>query len=75
MCLFVIKWDKANVITSDLKLFVEISNIFMRHKSPIINLYFRDLCGIYLELKEWCKNSEDYISSLATRTRSKFKEY
>lgn len=70
-----IEWDRATVITSYLKHFVEVANVFTRFKSPTANLYFHELCGVYLQLNEWCKNPDDYISPLAFKMRSKFEEY
>ncbi|KAM6547019.1 hypothetical protein CsatB_027755 [Cannabis sativa] len=75
MCPTDVEWDRATIITSFLKFFVEITNVFMRNKSPTANLYFPDLCDVYLQLNEWCKNSDDYISSLAATMRTKFEEY
>lgn len=75
MCPSDVEWDRANVINGYLKFFVEITNGFMRNKLPTANLYFSDLCDIYLQLNDWCKNSDDYIGSLAARMRSKFEEY
>lgn len=71
----VVEWDRVNAITSYLKFFVEITNAFMRNKLPTANLYFPDLCDVYLQLNDWCKNLDDFISSLAARMRSKFEEY
>ncbi|KAL6144248.1 hypothetical protein ACLB2K_054943 [Fragaria x ananassa] len=70
-----IEWDRATVITSYLKHFVEMINAFTRFKSPTANLYFHEICSLYEQLKEWCKNPDDYISSLAFKMRSKFEEY
>lgn len=70
-----IEWDRATVITNYLKHYVEVANVFTRFKSPTANLYFHELCGVYLQLNEWCKNPDDYISPLAFKMRSKFEEY
>ena len=75
ICLSDVEWDRANVITSYLKFFVEITNVLTRHKSPTANLYFPDLCDVYLQLNKWYKDSDDLISSFAARMRSKFEEY
>ncbi|KAL6217976.1 hypothetical protein ACLB2K_011193 [Fragaria x ananassa] len=75
MCPSDIEWDRATVITTYLKHFVEMTNAFTRFKSPTANLYFHEICSLYEQLKEWCKNPDDYISSLAFKMRSKFEEY
>lgn len=75
MCPSEVEWERASIINSFLKLFVEVTNVFTRHKSPTANLYFPEVCDVYLQLNEWCKNSDDYINSLALRLRSQFEEY
>lgn len=75
MCPSDVEWDRVNIITSYLKLFVGVTNVFTRFKSPTANLYFPELCEVYSQLNEWCKNADDYISSLALKMRSKFEEY
>ncbi|KAM1010700.1 hypothetical protein ACFX2C_046151 [Malus domestica] len=75
MCPSDIEWDRVSVITSYLKLFVEVTNSFTKFKSPTTNLYFPELCEVYSQLNEWCKNPDDYIRSLAFKMRSRFEEY
>lgn len=75
MCPSDVEWDRTNVISSFLKLFVEVANVFTRNKLATANVYFPEVCDVYLQLIEWCKNSDDYISSLASRMKSKFEEY
>ncbi|KAI9115799.1 hypothetical protein K1719_013468 [Acacia pycnantha] len=75
ICLSDVEWERATAITSYLKLFVEVTNVFTRSKYPTANIYFPELCDIKLRLIEWCKNSDEFISSIASRMRSKFDEY
>ncbi|KAK4275533.1 hypothetical protein QN277_018598 [Acacia crassicarpa] len=75
ICLSDVEWERATAITSYLKLFVEVTNVFTRSKYPTANIYFPELCDIKLQLIEWCKNSDEFISSIASRMRSKFDEY
>ncbi|XP_015973324.1 zinc finger BED domain-containing protein RICESLEEPER 1 [Arachis duranensis] len=70
-----VEWDRVSAITNYLKLFVEVTNVFTRSKYPTANIYFPELCDVKLHLIEWCNNSDEYISSLALRMRSKFDEY
>lgn len=72
-----IDWERASAVTSFLKLFVEVSNVFAGNKqqNPTANIYFPEICDIHLQLIEWCQNPDDYISSLASKMKSKFDEY
>jgi hypothetical protein len=70
-----IEWERLTAVTSYLKLFVEVLNIFTNRKYPTANIFFPELCDVKLHLIEWCKNSDVYISSLALKLRSKFDEY
>ncbi|KAJ7960694.1 Zinc finger BED domain-containing protein [Quillaja saponaria] len=69
------EWKRASTITSFLKLFVEVTNVFTRSKYPTANIYFPELCDINLQLSEWCKNSDDCVHSLVLKLRSTFDEY
>ncbi|XP_059663319.1 zinc finger BED domain-containing protein RICESLEEPER 1-like [Cornus florida] len=70
-----IEWERASVITSYLKLFIEVFNVFTGSRYPTANIYFPEICHIHLELIEWCQNSDVYISSLALKMKSKFDDY
>ncbi|KAL3502852.1 hypothetical protein ACH5RR_037301 [Cinchona calisaya] len=69
------EWDRASSISSFLKLFVEVSNVFAGNKYSTANIYFPEICDIHLQLIEWCQNSDDFISSLALKMKSRFDEY
>ncbi|CAK9176417.1 unnamed protein product [Ilex paraguariensis] len=75
MCPSNLEWDRASVITSFLKLFFEVSNVFAGSKQLTANIFFPEICDIHLQLIEWCQISDDYISSLALKMKSKFDEY
>ncbi|XP_027127053.1 zinc finger BED domain-containing protein RICESLEEPER 1-like [Coffea arabica] len=69
------EWDRASAISSFLKLFVEVSNVFAGNKFSTANIYFPEICDIHLQLIEWCQNSDDFISSLALKMKQRFDEY
>ncbi|KAK6157515.1 hypothetical protein DH2020_011763 [Rehmannia glutinosa] len=75
MCPSGIDWDRLRAITSILKFFHEVSNIFVGRKHITANSYFAEICDIHLQLIEWCQKSDDFISSLALKLKSKFDEY
>ncbi|GMI86766.1 DAYSLEEPER [Hibiscus trionum] len=70
-----LEWDRLSTITSFLKLFVEVTNVFSRSKYPTANIFFPEICDIHLQLIEWCKDPDESISSLALKMRKKFEEY
>lgn len=75
MCPSGIDWDRLRGVTSILKFFYEVSNVFVGRKHVTANSYFAEICDIHLQLIEWCQKSDDFISSLALKLKSKFDEY
>ncbi|XP_021672490.2 zinc finger BED domain-containing protein RICESLEEPER 2 [Hevea brasiliensis] len=75
MCPTDLEWERVRTVTSYLKHFVEVANVFVKDKYPTANIYFSEICDIHLHLIEWCKNSDDFISSMALKIKSKFDEY
>ncbi|KAK3404892.1 zinc finger BED domain-containing protein RICESLEEPER 1 [Eucalyptus grandis] len=70
-----VEWERASAITGYLNVFLEVMNDFSRSRYPTANIYFPLICDIHLKLIGWCKSSDDYISSLALKMRSRFDEY
>ncbi|XP_073029214.1 zinc finger BED domain-containing protein RICESLEEPER 1-like [Primulina eburnea] len=68
-------WDRLRAITSILKFFHEVSNVFAGGKHSTANSYFAEICDIHLQLIEWCQKSDDFVSSLALKLKTKFDEY
>ncbi|KAL7132614.1 hypothetical protein ABFS83_12G086700 [Erythranthe nasuta] len=75
MCPSDIDWDRLRAITSIFKFFHEVSNVFAGRKHITSNSYFNEICDIHLQLIGWCQKSDDFISSLALKLKSKFDEY
>ncbi|CAI9089084.1 OLC1v1023587C3 [Oldenlandia corymbosa var. corymbosa] len=69
------EWDRGSAITSFLKLFVEVSNVFVGNKFCTANIYFTEICDIHLQLIDWCQNPDDFISCLALKMKTRFDEY
>ncbi|KAK3200739.1 hypothetical protein Dsin_024154 [Dipteronia sinensis] len=74
MCPSDLEWERLSVIIGCFKLFVEVTN-FTRSKYLTASIYFPDICDIHMQLIEWCKNPDEYISSLAVKMRRKFDVY
>ncbi|KAL3651311.1 hypothetical protein CASFOL_004313 [Castilleja foliolosa] len=75
MGLSTIDWDRLRAIASILKFFHEVSNVFVGRKHITANSYFAEICDIHLQLIEWCQKSDEFISSLALKLKSRFDEY
>lgn len=69
------EWDWATSITGYLKLFVEITNIFSGNKCPTANVYFPEICDVHIQLIDWCKSPDEFLSSVALKMKSKFEKY
>lgn len=70
-----VEWDWATSVTGYLKLFVEISNIISGNKSPTANIFFPEICDIHIQLIEWCKSTDDFLSSMALKMKARFDKY
>ncbi|PPS11115.1 hypothetical protein GOBAR_AA09533 [Gossypium barbadense] len=69
------EWERASSIVSYLKLLIEIINVFSSNKCPTANIYFPEICHVHIQLIEWCKSSDAFLSSLATKMKAKFDKY
>lgn len=69
------EWEWASSITGYLKLFVEIINVFSGNKCPTANIYFPEICHVHIQLIEWCKSPDAFLSSLAAKMKAKFDKY
>nr|XP_024922457.2 zinc finger BED domain-containing protein RICESLEEPER 1-like [Ziziphus jujuba var. spinosa] len=69
------EWEWATSFTGYLKLFVEITNVFSGNKCPTANIYFPEICDVHIQLIEWCKSTDDFLSSIALKMKSKFDKY
>ncbi|CAI0409281.1 unnamed protein product [Linum tenue] len=69
------EWEWASSITGYLKLFVEITNVFSGSKPLTANMYFPEICDVHIQLIEWCKNSDGYLSCIASKMKAKFDRY
>ncbi|GMH09702.1 hypothetical protein Nepgr_011543 [Nepenthes gracilis] len=69
------EWEWASSVTGYLKLFVEITNVFVGNKTPTANIYFPDICDVHVHLIDWCKSSDNFLSSMALKMKAKFDIY
>ncbi|CAL5393814.1 unnamed protein product [Camellia sinensis] len=69
------EWEWASSVTGSLKLFVEVIDVFSGNKYPTANIYFPEICDVHVQLIEWCKSPDDFISSMALKMKTKFDRY
>lgn len=69
------EWEWVSAVTGYMKLFVEVMTVFSGNKYPTANIYFPEICDVHVQLVEWCKSPDDFVSSLALKMKSKFDKY
>lgn len=69
------EWEWASAVAGYMKLFLEVTNVFVGCKYPTTNIYFPELCDVHIQLIEWCKSPDDFLSSIAVKMKSKFDKY
>lgn len=69
------EWEWASAITGHLKHFVEITNVFSGNKFPTANIYFPEVCDVHIQLIDWCKSSDEFLSSTALKMKTKFDKF
>ncbi|XP_031255614.1 zinc finger BED domain-containing protein RICESLEEPER 1-like isoform X2 [Pistacia vera] len=69
------EWEWASAITGYLKLFVEITNVFSGNKFPTANIYFPEVCDVHIQLIDWCKSPDEFLSSTALKMKTKFDKF
>ncbi|CAL2253579.1 unnamed protein product [Prunus armeniaca] len=69
------EWEWTSFVTGYLKLLVEITNVFSGNKSPTASIYFPEICHVHIQLIEWCKSPDDFLSCMALKMKAKFDKY
>ncbi|XP_071725945.1 zinc finger BED domain-containing protein RICESLEEPER 1-like [Rutidosis leptorrhynchoides] len=71
------EWQWASSVTSFMKLLVEVTNVFSHSQSkyPTANIYFPEICDVHIQLINYCKNPDEFISSFAGNMKMKFDKY
>ncbi|XP_010415663.1 PREDICTED: zinc finger BED domain-containing protein RICESLEEPER 2-like isoform X1 [Camelina sativa] len=75
LCPSDLEWERLETIVEFLKVFVDVTDAFTKNSCLPANIYFREICDLHLRLIEWCKNPDDFISSLAVNMRKKFDDF
>lgn len=69
------EWEWTTSVTSYLKLLVEITNVFSGNRFPTANIYFPEICDIHIQLIDWCRSSDNFLSSMALKMKARFDKY
>ncbi|KAL2326846.1 hypothetical protein Fmac_020273 [Flemingia macrophylla] len=69
------EWEWASSVTGYLKLLVEITNVLSGNKFPTANIYFPEICDVHIQLIDWCRSSNNFLSSMALKMKAKFDKY
>ncbi|XP_076896429.1 zinc finger BED domain-containing protein RICESLEEPER 1-like [Bidens hawaiensis] len=71
------EWQWVETVSSFMKLLIEVTNVFSHSqaKYPTSNVYFPEMCDVHIQLIDFCKNPDEFISSLATKMKIKFDKY
>ncbi|XP_057451104.1 zinc finger BED domain-containing protein RICESLEEPER 1-like [Lotus japonicus] len=69
------EWEWATSVTTYLKLILEITNVFSGNVFPTANIYFPEICDIHIQLIDWCRSSDNFLSSMAFKMKSRFDKY
>ncbi|CAI9088879.1 OLC1v1023329C1 [Oldenlandia corymbosa var. corymbosa] len=69
------EWEWANAVSSYMKLVSEIINVFVATKNPTANIYFPELCDVHIQLFEWSKSPDEFLSSIAMKMKTKFDKF
>ncbi|KAJ1380629.1 Zinc finger, BED-type [Sesbania bispinosa] len=69
------EWEWATSVTGYLKLLVEIMNVFSGNRFPTANIYFPEICDIHIQLIDWCRSSDIFLSAMALKMKAKFDKY
>ncbi|KAL8205429.1 hypothetical protein R6Q57_008980 [Mikania cordata] len=71
------EWQQVESVTSFIKLFVEVINVFSHSQSkyPTSNVFFPEICDVNIQLIDYCKNPDEFISALAAKMKIKFDKY
>jgi hypothetical protein len=69
------EWEWAMSVTGYLKLLVEIMNTFSANRFTTANIFFHEICEIHIQLIDWSRSSDNFLSPLALKMKAKFDKY
>ncbi|CAN6456066.1 unnamed protein product [Victoria cruziana] len=69
------EWEMVSLISNHLKLLYGVVNDFLQTKDHTSNLYFPAICAMKLQLDEWSKGIDTFVSSMAMKVKANFDRY
>uniref|UniRef100_A0A7N0VBJ8 BED-type domain-containing protein n=1 Tax=Kalanchoe fedtschenkoi TaxID=63787 RepID=A0A7N0VBJ8_KALFE len=70
-----LEWEWASAISEFMKLIFEVSCVFSGNACPTANLYCPEICDVHLQLTEWCKSKDVFLSSVGSKMRARLDKY
>lgn len=69
------EWELARILSSNLKSFYNVTEVFAGTKYPTSNLFFIHICEIRLTLGSWLIFEHDVVRQMAFNMIDKFEKY
>ncbi|PWA63410.1 zinc finger, BED-type [Artemisia annua] len=69
------EWVSVSTVASFMKLLIEVTNGFSVSKYPTANIYFPEICDVHIQLVDYCKSPDEFVSTLAAKMKTKFDKY
>ncbi|KAL1563788.1 zinc finger BED domain-containing protein RICESLEEPER 1-like isoform X1 [Salvia divinorum] len=69
------EWEWASSIAGFLKFLLDFTTIVVGNKYPTANIFFSEICDMHIQLIEWCRSPDDFLSSVALKMKDRFDTY
>ncbi|KAI4321794.1 hypothetical protein MLD38_035136 [Melastoma candidum] len=69
------EWDWTSTICGYVKVICEVSRVLCSYESPTANVYFPEMCHVHIQLIEWCKVPDEFVSAVALKMKERFDRY
>ncbi|XP_042065979.1 zinc finger BED domain-containing protein RICESLEEPER 1-like isoform X2 [Salvia splendens] len=69
------EWEWASSIAGFLKFLLDFTTIVVGNKYATANIFFSEICDMHIQLIEWCRSPDDFLSSVALKMKDRFDTY
>ncbi|KAG8386485.1 hypothetical protein BUALT_Bualt03G0153500 [Buddleja alternifolia] len=69
------EWEWVSSIAVYMKSLIEFTNAFVANKFLTANIFFPEICDMHIQLIEWCKSPDEFLSSVASKMKNRFDVY
>lgn len=66
------EWEWASSVAGFMKVLLEFTNTATGNKNATANIYFSEICDMHVQLIEWSRSPDDFLSSVALKMKEKF---